>query len=759
MGAETSETVRLEFTTWSIARAIGILAAAAVVVVLARASAEVLWWLAIATVVAATVYPVVRRLKQRVPAALALIVVFGALLAISGALGYRGVAEATNQQTVWRDHAVNTARDLEGSPRFGQAATEFGLVDKVGAGFAALPGSGADMGAALQVAATDASALFAVFTLSLLMVIFGPAFVAGGLGQVRDPGVRGRLRRHVRAAYERCWRYAWTMAARALAVGAITALVATVIGAESPTVIAVWFAAFSLIPGIGLVLAAIPFVLIETMQSPVLAVVLLIVVLLVQGFDAVVVQRRIHRRAVNIGAAPTLLAFMIGYQLDGFGGALVVLAVVGFALAFLASLTDDAHDLADASSTLMSSDTKAERRGHLPPAGVVRVAADGSAGRHFDLGWRSVAAAAGLVILLLVLIAVATTGPVVVLAAVGLLFTFALDPLVGRVQRGLHLPRGFAVAACCCLVAAVLVGGIVGLAPSTVEQARSFQQDLPHVVDDLTQLPVVGSTLETSDTPAKVRDFVARVPQEAGRDPSSIVTVASTAGSALLFALIVMLIIVTMLIDGPRLVGLLKLVPPRRHLDLATRAGALLSESVGRYFSGSLLLAGLQALQVLVTGFALGVPLTPLLAVWAGVWNLVPQVGGAVGGVLFVAVAFTQGATAGIIAAVAFGVYLVIANNVLHPVIIGHAVDLSPVTTMIATIAGFAVGGVIGAILGVPVLGACKAIYAELRPSERPADRRSPRRRPPGRVRATTERVRTRAAGPPRRVPVSSDAA
>ncbi len=758
MRAETSETVRLEFTTWSLVRAVGIVAATAAVVALARASAAVLWWLAIATVLAAMLYPVVRWLKRYLPAALAIIVVFGALVVLGGAIGYRGVAEATNQQTVLRDHAVQTARDLEGSGRFGQAATEFGLVDKVASGFAALPGSGADVGSALQAAATDASALFAVVTLALLMVIFGPAFVAGGLGQIRDAGVRGRLRRHVRIAFEHSWRYGWMMAARAFAVGALTAFVAVAIGADAPTVIAVWFATFSLIPGLGLVLAVIPFVLIVATQSPAGAVGLLVVVLVLQGLDVVVVQRRIHRRTVNIGAAPSLLAFMIGYQLDGVGGALVVFAIVGFALAFLASVTDDARDLADASSALMSTDTEVDRRGHLPPAGVVRVSADGSAGRHFDLGWRTVATAAGLVVLLLVVVAVATAGPVVVLAAVGLLFTFALDPLVGRLQRGLHLPRGFAVAAGCCVVAVVLVGGVIGLAPSTVEQARSFQEDLPHVVDDLTHLPVIGSTLEDSAAPDKVRDFVAQVPQEAGRDPSSIVSVASTAGSVALFALIVMLIIVTMLIDGPRLVGLLTLVPPRRHLDLATRAGELLSQSVGRYFSGSLLLAGLQSVQVLITGFALGVPLTPLLAVWAGVWNLVPQIGGAVGGVLFVAVAFTQGTTTGVIAAVAFGVYLVIANNVLHPVIIGHAVDLSPVTTMIATIAGFAVGGVIGAILGVPLLGAAKAIYAELRPAERPADRRPPRRRPPGRVRATSERVRTRAAGPSRRVAVSSDA-
>jgi predicted PurR-regulated permease PerM len=145
---------------------------------------------------------------------------------------------------------------------------------------------------------------------------------------------------------------------------------------------------------------------------------------------------------------------------------------------------------------------------------------------------------------------------------------------------------------------------------------------------------------------------------------------------------------------------------------------------IGRYFAGSLVLAGLQGAQVLITGLILGVPLSPLLAVWAAVWNLVPQIGGAIGGVVFVLVAFTQGPTAGVIAGIAFMVYITFSNNVLLPVILGKAVDISPLSTMVATVGGFFVAGVIGAMLAVPLLGAGKAMYHEVR------QRRVPEREP-----------------------------
>jgi putative heme transporter len=125
----------------------------------------------------------------------------------------------------------------------------------------------------------------------------------------------------------------------------------------------------------------------------------------------------------------------------------------------------------------------------------------------------------------------------------------------------------------------------------------------------------------------------------------------------------------------------------------------------------------------------------------------VPQIGGAIGGIVFVAVAFTQGATTGVIAALIFLLYLTFANNVLLPVILGRAVNLSPLMTMVATIAGFSVGGVVGAMVAVPIIGAGKTMYLELRAgnlSQPVVAEEAPR---PGLARKTVRRLRRR--GPP----------
>jgi predicted PurR-regulated permease PerM len=52
----------------------------------------------------------------------------------------------------------------------------------------------------------------------------------------------------------------------------------------------------------------------------------------------------------------------------------------------------------------------------------------------------------------------------------------------------------------------------------------------------------------------------------------------------------------------------------------------------------------------------------------------------------------------------------------MQPVLVGQAVKLSPPATMTAALIGVSAGGVVGALLAVPLVGAAKAIYLEVRP-------------------------------------------
>jgi putative heme transporter len=331
-----------------------------------------------------------------------------------------------------------------------------------------------------------------------------------------------------------------------------------------------------------------------------------------------------------------------------------------------------------------------------------------------DLDWRSaVLACAGVVGLVAAFAVASATSRTLTWVVIGTLLALALDPLVDRVQKALDVRRGVAVGAVLAAFFTSLALVAVLLGPETSRQARTLGDDLPEVVAQLNDLPLVGDTFERNDVPRKVEDWINDLPTTLAGPDADVGDRAESILAGLLAALATGLVVITLLLDGDRLVGAFQRLTPKRHRPRIDRAGRQFYEIVGRYFAGSLFVALLHGLYVLAVGLVLGVPLAPLLGIWAAVVSLIPQIGGFLAGFPFVLLGFTESATTGVACLIAFVVYLNFENHILGPIIVGEAVDLSAPTTMVGAIVGASVAGVPGALVAVPLLGAGKAIYLE----------------------------------------------
>ena len=127
------------------------------------------------------------------------------------------------------------------------------------------------------------------------------------------------------------------------------------------------------------------------------------------------------------------------------------------------------------------------------------------------------------------------------------------------------------------------------------------------------------------------------------------------------------------------------------------------------------MVALLAGTGVLIMGVILKLPLTPVAALWTTSTNLIPQIGGFLGGSMFVALGLTKGPTTALICVVYFLAYQQLENHVIQPVVVGEAVDLSPPATMLAALVGASAAGVPGALLATPLVGVVKALYIEVR--------------------------------------------
>jgi predicted PurR-regulated permease PerM len=308
----------------------------------------------------------------------------------------------------------------------------------------------------------------------------------------------------------------------------------------------------------------------------------------------------------------------------------------------------------------------------------------------------------------------AATRTVTALAIAGIL-AIALDPVVTRLTERLHTRRGVSVAllGLGAAIAASIAAALI--APPTYRQANRLREDVPDVVQSMTSLPIVGQRLADAGVPEKARTWIEELPDRLSGDTTPLRDAAGTAFHGATALLLVLLFTSALLIDGPFLVEhIRRALPAHTHAGVG-RAATAARDVVGRYVAGSLAVAGIAGLFTLVTGLVLRVPLAPLLAVWVSMWDLVPQIGGAAGGIPFVLLAFTHSPLTGVICALLFVLYLQLENNVVQPLLVGRAVQLSPPATMAAALIGVSAGVGVGALLAVPLTGAAKAIYLERR--------------------------------------------
>ncbi|MGK2929984.1 MAG: AI-2E family transporter [Acidimicrobiales bacterium] len=292
---------------------------------------------------------------------------------------------------------------------------------------------------------------------------------------------------------------------------------------------------------------------------------------------------------------------------------------------------------------------------------------------------------------------------------VGIVLALALDPVVNRVYTRFSWNRGTAVALVGTLLGLTFFGVLVLLGPRAIEEAGNLRGDLPATIEDAYSWPIIGERLERADLAQSIDDTIDDLP--ANLDNRTITRYAEDLLGGLLTTVVVLVTAVAVMLDGETLVRRFRnAVRPEHHARI-DGIGRVVYRTFGNYFAGSLFVAILNGMVVLTLGIFLGVPLAPLAGVWSTLTNLIPQIGGFLGGSFFVLLALTEGPLTAAIAAGAFLLYQNLENNVIQPAVIGKAVDLTPPTTMLAALIGGAVAGVPGALVATPIVGVAKVLY------------------------------------------------
>jgi predicted PurR-regulated permease PerM len=316
---------------------------------------------------------------------------------------------------------------------------------------------------------------------------------------------------------------------------------------------------------------------------------------------------------------------------------------------------------------------------------------------------------AGIVLLILGWTIVHSIAHTLLLFTVAAILAFALAPLVTR-GEACGLRRVLAVGLVYAGLAIILVVVTGFLARPFASQAALLIENSPAY---FAGLQVALGQMEDWLAQFGLGGGIAILEAEVGRQATSASTafvgdllrLITQVASSALDTVLVLVVSFYLLLDGPRLrLALLRVVPPA-HRDKVLFVEESLGRVLGGYLRGQLLMALTLAIVVGIVMQLLGMPYALVLGVLAGVLELVPMLGPILAAIPALAVAVFQPFPTVLWVLVAFVAIQQFENNILAPRITAHAVGLHPLGAIFALLAGFEVGGPLGAVFAVPVAG------------------------------------------------------
>src|SRR5216683_8364441 len=288
--------------------------------------------------------------------------------------------------------------------------------------------------------------------------------------------------------------------------------------------------------------------------------------------------------------------------------------------------------------------------------------------------------------------------------------SYLLSPLVSRIDQRTILNRALSVVVVYIGIAIVLAGTLALAVPGLVSQLNDLIVRAPEYGDRAAQEVVaLQRRLEGAGVPVSVTDLYGQVPaklsQIAGTVAADALGFVSATANVLFNFTLVLIIAFIMLIDGDQLWRrfLAALSPELRSEAELLRQSA--DRSFGGFIRGSLILGLIYGVATLAILVPLGVPFAGVLAVFSGLFVMIPFFGPILAMVPVLVITFLGAPNAFLPVLILQLVLQQVMLNVVSPRIMSKAIGIHPIFVFLALLLGAKIAGFWGVLLGVPIAG------------------------------------------------------
>lgn len=293
-------------------------------------------------------------------------------------------------------------------------------------------------------------------------------------------------------------------------------------------------------------------------------------------------------------------------------------------------------------------------------------------------------------------------------------------------RKGKKDQRKLATAASIIVVFVALFGFIAAIIPPVSRQTASLIKTVPTLVQEAKdENTAIGAFVHRYQLQGQIDKLSQQLSDRIGDIGGSAISTVSKIGSSIFATLAVIVLTVMMLFEGPKWVELgYRIVPVRNRAHVKKLANKMLRVIQG-YVNGQVTLAFIASLLIVPVLFIVGVSYPFALMFVVFVCGLIPMVGHTVGAVICTIVALFTSVPAALIVLGYYILYQQIENYTLQPKIQANSTNMSPLLVFAAVLLGASFGGLLGALVAIPVMGCIRILaldYLERRDILAPDD-------------------------------------
>lgn len=302
---------------------------------------------------------------------------------------------------------------------------------------------------------------------------------------------------------------------------------------------------------------------------------------------------------------------------------------------------------------------------------------------------------------------------ILLIVFVALILASALDPWVDWLHKH-KIPRSLGILLIFILLAVVIGGAVYLIIPPISIEVNRLAQNFPVYWEKIsTNFSALQSYSADHGWSQNIESSLKALQESIGTAAGNIFGIVFSFFGGVVSFFIVLAITFYMSVEEQAIKRLVRSLMPIKYQPYFTHLVNRIQEKIGYWLRGQLVLSVIIFALTFIGLTILGVDYALVLALFAGVTELIPYLGPTIGMIPAIFIALTQSPMLAVSVFIFYILIQFLENHLITPKVMQRAVGLNPVIIIIAMLVGAKIAGILGIILAVPVTTAISVIMSD----------------------------------------------